>query len=497
MKTARIGAILVCALALAGQVCGQNGQVKFRGTVVTTEVNNVVPVCYGDYYVAVTVDQVLEDPNGVLDMVKFSLEFTAASADPNFILTRLYSLQVCYKEPLGLAPGETVEVNGYFWGGTCPRQYCQRVQILAKTDYIRRFTGFGDNDWMVEGDTMYSIPPGNVGIGTQRPSEKLHVVGNVLVQGASPAWLKLISALGDDAGIGLTATGAGVNTWEIVREGASSDLLIRQKFPYKPFEQDAVTIKARSGNVGVGTKEPDEKLHVMGTALIEGQGAGQSDEALRVVKEGAGRQLVAYFSNPKDGDAEVDIQLAGGKLLPWGWSIRGANGMLTISNVAVLPPPLNITSTGHVGVGDTSPEYRLELPNTADTSGQGRANAWKTYSSQRWKTNVRTIDHAMDKVAQLRGVYFDWQGQSKHDIGLIAEEVGRVVPEVVDYEANGTDATALAYDRLVALLVEAVKEQQARIDELEQTVARSKQLEQRLDALERLVQQRQVPPIDR
>jgi hypothetical protein len=497
MKTVRIGAILVCVLALAAQVCAQNGQVKFRGTVATAEVNNVMPICYGDYYVAVTVDQVLEDPNGVLDKVRFSFDFTGASGDPNITLTRLYSLQVCYKEPLGLTPGETVEINGYFWGGTCPRQYCQRVQITAKTDYIKRFTGFGDNDWMVEGDTMYSIPPGSVGIGTKHPSEKLHVVGNVLVQGASPAWLRLMSALGDDAGISLTASGAGVNTWEILREGASSDLQIRESFPYPPFGRDAVTVKARTGNVGIGTKQPTEKLHVMGTALIEGQGAGQSDEALHVVKEGAGRQLVAYFTNPKDGDAEVDIQLGGGKLLPWGWSIRGANGMLTISNIAVLPPPLNITSTGHVGVGDTSPEYRLELPNTADADGQGRANAWKTYSSQRWKTNIRTIDHAMDKVAQLRGVYFDWQGQSKHDIGLIAEEVGRVVPEVVDYEANGTDATALAYDRLVALLVEAVKEQQARIDELEQTVARNKQLEQRLDSLERLVQQRQVPPVDR
>ena len=497
MRTARIGAILVCVLALAGQVCGQNGQVKFRGTVTTDEINNTMPVCYGDYFVTVTVEQVLEDPNGVLDAIRFAFDFGEASADPNFIPTRLYSVQVCYKEPLGLAAGETVEVNGYYWGGTCPKQYCQRVQILAKTDYIRRFAGFGDNDWMVEGDTMYSIPSGNVGIGTKRPSEKLHVVGNVLVQGASPAWLKLISGLGDDAGISLSATGAGVNTWEILRGGASSDLLIRESFPYPPFGQDAVTVKARTGNVGIGTKQPAEKLHVMGTALIEGQGAGQFDEALRVVKEGAGRQLVAYFSNPKDGDAEVDIQLGGGKMLPWGWSIRGANGLLTISNVAVLPPPLNITSTGHVGVGDTSPEYRLELPNTADADGQGRANAWKSYSSQRWKTNVRTIDRAMDKVAQLRGVYFDWQGQGKHDIGLIAEEVGRVVPEVVDYEANGTDATALAYDRLVALLVEAVKEQQAKIDELEQAVARSRQLEQRLDALEHLIQQRQVPSIDR
>ena len=102
--------------------------------------------------------------------------------------------------------------------------------------------------------------------------------------------------------------------------------------------------------------------------------------------------------------------------------------------------------------------------------GQGRANAWKTYSSGRWKTNVRTIENAMDKVRQLRGVRFDWKDSGTADIGMIAEEVGRVIPEIVDYEANGTDASSLAYDRLVALLVEAVKEQDARIAELEQAV---------------------------
>jgi hypothetical protein len=68
-----------------------------------------------------------------------------------------------------------------------------------------------------------------------------------------------------------------------------------------------------------------------------------------------------------------------------------------------------------------------------------------------------------------------------------------MVPEIVDYEANGTDARALAYDRLVAVLVEALKEQNARIAELEQDAAKSRNLEQRLDALEHLLQQRTVP----
>jgi hypothetical protein len=479
MKTTG-AAVVIIMLALAGQVWGgfditlaQNGQVKFQGIVTVDEAHDVIPVCYGDYYVTVDIRAIVEDPNNVLKGMD--------------------SVQVCYTTAMGLVSGESVEVCGYYWGGTCPKQYCGRVQILAASDYIRRVTECNDDDWVVDGDLMYSIPSGNVGIGTNRPSEKLHVVGNVLVQGNSPVWLELVSDLGDDAGISLTASGVGVNMWKILRGGASPDLIIKESFPYPPFGGDRVVVKAGSGNVGIGTSAPSEKLHVLGTALIEGQGSESYDEALRVVKQGTGRQLAAYFSNPSDDkDATVDVQLGGGTMLPWGWSLQAGSGTLTISNVAAIPV-MYLRNTGYVGIGVASPEYRLDLPNTASAAGRGRANRWDTYSSQRWKTNIRTIDHAMDKVRELRGVYFDWKEQGGHDMGMIAEEVGRVVPEIVTYEANGTDATSMAYDRLVALLVEALKEQDARIAELEQTVAQNKRLEQRLDTLERLIQQQRVP----
>lgn len=470
MKATRLAAILLLVSVPAGRLEAQNGHVMFRGTVAGDEVNNVVPVCYGDWFVTVGISQILDDPNDVL--------------------AALRSVDVCYSEARGLAAGDSVEVSGYYWGGICPRQYCGRVQLLAPSDYITPVVEYGDNDWMVDGTNLYPIPPGNVGIGTSQPQEKLHVVGNMLVQGASPAWLKLMASLGSDAGIALTSLGAGVNTWEILREGASADLRIGERFPYPPFSGQWLVVKARTGNVGLGTAQPDGKLHVLGDVLIQSAtGADAVRAPLRVVRQGAGRQLLAYFSNPQDGSAEVDVQLAGGTMLPWGWSIKAASGMLTIGSVAVLPPALNVTSTGRLGISDTSPEYRLELPNTANSGGRGRANAWTTYSSRRWKTNVRPIENAMDKVMRLRGVSFDWKEGGAHDIGLIAEEVGPVVPEVVDYEANGDDATALAYDRLVALLIEALKEQQARIDELERAAARRDRLEDRLIALERLVRQ--------
>jgi hypothetical protein len=54
-------------------------------------------------------------------------------------------------------------------------------------------------------------------------------------------------------------------------------------------------------------------------------------------------------------------------------------------------------------------------------------------SSRRWKNNVMPISHPLDKLALLRGVYFDWDDEhgGMHDVGMIAEEVGAVLPEIV------------------------------------------------------------------
>ncbi|HMK82372.1 MAG TPA: tail fiber domain-containing protein [Candidatus Bathyarchaeia archaeon] len=85
-------------------------------------------------------------------------------------------------------------------------------------------------------------------------------------------------------------------------------------------------------------------------------------------------------------------------------------------------------------------------------------------SSRRSKMNIRKVQDALDKIVQLRGVTFDWKDSGRPDIGLIAEEVGKVVPEVVTYEDNGVDAKSLDYAHLVALIIEAMKEQQRVID---------------------------------
>ena len=101
-------------------------------------------------------------------------------------------------------------------------------------------------------------------------------------------------------------------------------------------------------------------------------------------------------------------------------------------------------------------------------------------SSRRWKTNVRSLD-GLTLVRELRGVRYDWIESGTADVGLIAEEVGAVVPEVVTYAPNGVDAESVTYAKLVAVLIEAVKDQQRQI---EADRRRLQDLQRRLDALE-------------
>jgi hypothetical protein len=77
--------------------------------------------------------------------------------------------------------------------------------------------------------------------------------------------------------------------------------------------------------------------------------------------------------------------------------------------------------------------------------------------------NIHPLQNALSKVEQLRGVSYDLKDFGKHEIGVIEEEVGQVVPEVVSYEKNGKHATGVDYSRLTASLIEAVKQQQTQI----------------------------------
>ena len=85
------------------------------------------------------------------------------------------------------------------------------------------------------------------------------------------------------------------------------------------------------------------------------------------------------------------------------------------------------------------------------------------FSDERLKENVETIEGALDKVLQMRGVMYDKDGE--RGTGVIAQEMQQVMPEVVLDSGRG-DYLSVAYGNLVGVLIESIKELKAEIEEL-------------------------------
>jgi hypothetical protein len=152
-----------------------------------------------------------------------------------------------------------------------------------------------------------------------------------------------------------------------------------------------------------------------------------------------------------------------------GITVSNGAGAITIA----IPQAITTTSSvqfGGIGVGTSA----------SATTGEIRAtnNVTAYFSSDaRLKENVVPIANALNKLSQIRGVTFDWTQEEidrkggedgyfvrKHDVGVIAQEIEAVLPEVVGDRQDGFKA--VKYDRIVALLIEAVKELQAEVEEL-------------------------------
>ena len=113
------------------------------------------------------------------------------------------------------------------------------------------------------------------------------------------------------------------------------------------------------------------------------------------------------------------------------------------------------------GVSNPQERLRINSAGNANFSGTVTAN-----SDEKLKENVVGITNALEKVMDLRGVYFNRIGKTYDDreIGVIAQEVEKVLPELVKENSDGTKA--VAYQNMVAVLIEAIKEQQEQINEL-------------------------------
>jgi hypothetical protein len=120
---------------------------------------------------------------------------------------------------------------------------------------------------------------------------------------------------------------------------------------------------------------------------------------------------------------------------------------------------------GTQGSGPSAPQERLRINNAGNATFSGTVTA---NSDARLKENVVGISNALSKVLELRGVEYNRIGQPEKEIGLIAQEVEKVFPELIHESPDGIKS--VAYQNMVAILIEAVKEQQEQINELTRRV---------------------------
>ena len=101
-----------------------------------------------------------------------------------------------------------------------------------------------------------------------------------------------------------------------------------------------------------------------------------------------------------------------------------------------------------------------------DTNGNMTAQNFFSVSDQRFKKNISTISDAGSMLKQIRGVRFDWRKDGSSDIGVIAQEVFEVIPEAIVSSMNGSMLT-VAYNKIIPLLIETIKDLQRRVEVLE------------------------------
>ena len=145
----------------------------------------------------------------------------------------------------------------------------------------------------------------------------------------------------------------------------------------------------------------------------------------------------------------------------------GASGSTTLINVGPINESgiISINAGTNLGINSTAPTSKLDVGGDVKVSGIVTATDFNSSSDINLKTNIQTIENPIDKLLEINGVTFNWIENERASVGVIAQDVEKVLPQLVnDMGAHKT----VNYNGLIGLLVECIKHQQKQIDELKE-----------------------------
>jgi hypothetical protein len=341
--------------------------------------------------------------------------------------------------------------------------------VLSYNRSIADYTGFRiiTNS---SNNTFVATPSGNVGIGTSSPGSypyggKLNVNGDISSSGGKIGW-----GITD----AFTAYGNSIAHYGMSWSNGSIPVAISGYYGVGFFTTGSEKMRIDPlGNVAIGTTIPSAKLDVTDS---------MSNPTVRIAYVpmsgyggGGNIDIVGGYSDYVSGA----ISWKNGTTVQGQIDYNGGNRLMTLTSQYYMDfrtlsmSRMYINSMGYVGIGTTSPMYTLHVNGSvAGTS------AYINLSDERYKKDILPIENALDKVLSLNGVTFNWNKEfnpetnldDTNHIGLIAQEVEKVIPQAVSTASDDNQTKSVAYSDLVPVLIEAIKEQQKQIEELKKLI---------------------------
>ena len=333
-----------------------------------------------------------------------------------------------------------------------------QIHVSGTSDFIvdtdssstLRFGSYGEYDIALV--TGRNTPTGSSRVHIENgDGEALRITsgGNVGINSASPA--TGLDIRSDDGIFVRTVSNTPTNGARIQFSDQTSATQ-RGHIKYK-HSDNAVSPGSNDGFL-IGGTENLTVVKVEGRALIDekvGIGTDVLDASLQI---NVGSAVTALDIQGSEGQLfSVTNNLTSGSI----FSVNDVSGIPSIdvdANGTILLAPYGINE--NVGIGTTNPSQKL------DVIGNVKATNFNTTSDQNLKTNIHKIENPLEKVVEIRGVNFEWKQNNKSSVGVIAQEVEKVLPELVTDSGTKT----VNYNGLIGLLIEVVKEQQEQINSL-------------------------------
>jgi hypothetical protein len=397
----------------------------------------------------------------------------------------------------GYAPFVTTSSGGFFTDSLVGD-----MGFRSEANRVLFGVGSGASTMQVSG-TGVNIS-GNVGIGTITPLAKLDVAGSgrftgsatsVLTGSIDPIASATVTGVGTkfltELAVGDRITVSAV-TKTVIAIASNTSLTVDTAFTNlandpSPDKLAAIFATKDSGNavqmivndlgnVGIGTTAPGTELEVAGQVKITGGTPGLNKVLTSDATGLATWQTPTSSGITGSGTVNYVPKFTGASAL--------GNSVISESSYGIgigrTATSAKLEVGGDLGVygvfGATGMSYLSggsSVTGNETVTGSVTAAAFYYSSDARLKDNIRLIDNSLKKLTELNGVYFKWKDSGNPSMGLIAQDVEKIFPEAVSTNA-GTGFKSVDYGKMVAPLIEAVKEQQKQINTLEAEIDKLK-----------------------